>query len=158
MDGDELPSLDIPDTPIVPTVSTTQSSTDQTVKQVSSTSDPTQPNTKISANTRMTRKASVVNVLHSTPRWKQFINLSMGDRTASQNLVQALNELEQVVLSEQSALQSSKNYKLKHTGKMLKSLEDLTYFQLGSFFTENQQIQKQLWKLLQISIFCQLTI
>lgn len=62
-----------------------------------------------------------------------------------------MNELEQVVLSEQSLLQSSKNYKLKNTSKMVKYLEDMCYFQLGNFFGENQNIQKQLWKILQIS-------
>jgi hypothetical protein len=60
-----------------------------------------------------------------------------------------MTEIEQMIQVEQTGFNQQKNYKIKNGVKILSKLEELTYFQVGNFFTEDQTNQIKLWRMIQ---------
>lgn len=83
----ELPSLDIPKddvTPLPPVPNTPTTSNTPTPNNQNSSTPTAEPTTPRGLNKR---KSSVINVLHSTPRWKQIVSATIGDKSATQSLI-----------------------------------------------------------------------
>lgn len=85
----ELPSLDIPKDEVAPLPSIPNTTPTVSVTPTNPTNPPPETNPSPRSGTGLLnkRKSSVINVLHSTPRWKQIVSATIGDKSATQSLM-----------------------------------------------------------------------